>query len=74
MTAYRVPANSVYYAPTTTYYSPIANYRMPVPPASSVFSVPITTGPVTSYYTPAAAMPVMSAPVTTSRSCGCGGR
>ena len=83
VTTYRVPANSAYYAPaitaysapTTTYYSPLANYRMPAPPASSVFSVPITSTPVTSYYAPAvAAMPAMSAPVTTGRSCGCGGR
>jgi hypothetical protein len=83
VTTYRVPTNSVYYAPpvtvyapsTTTYYSPLANYRMPAVPTSDVFSVPIATTPVTSYYTPAAtAVPVMSAPVTTGRSCGCGGR
>jgi hypothetical protein len=80
VTTYRVPlspaccapAAPVYSAPATSYYSPIASYRMPLPPSSVVYSLsPAAATPVTSYYAPVAA-PVVSAPASSGRSCGCG--
>jgi hypothetical protein len=69
------PATTTYYAPSVAYYSPVTSYRMPAPPEISVYDAPVSATPIVTNYAPTvSASPVMSAPVATGRSCGCGAR